>query len=62
MTIVLGRTQAEIDPVLKSWGSEVKRKNRISKYRFVERLQNASKKFDAKCSSSSGIISRNGTS
>ena len=62
ITIVWGRTQAEIEPVLKSWGSEVKRKNRRSQYRFVERLQNASKKTDAKCSSSSGQISCNGTS
>ena len=62
ITIVLGRTQAEIEPVLKSWGSEVKRKNRRSKYRFVERLQNLSQKTDAKCSSSSGQISCNGTS
>ena len=62
ITIVLGRTQAEIESVLKSWGSEVKRKNRRSKYRFVEMLQNASKKTDAKCSSSSGQISCNGTS
>ncbi|MEG4234992.1 transposase [Microcoleus sp. Pol11C3] len=62
ITIVKGRTQAEIVPVLKSWGSESKRKNRISKYRFVERLQNPSKKTDVKCSSSSGQISCKGTS
>lgn len=54
ITIVKGRTQAEIEPVLNSWGSEVKRTNRRSKYRFVERLQNPSTKTYAKCSSSSG--------
>ena len=62
ITIVKGRTQAEIEPILNSWGSEVKRKNRRSKYRFVERLQNPSKKNYAKCSISSGQISGNGTS
>jgi hypothetical protein len=38
------------------------RRNRRSKYRFVERLQNPNKKTYAKCSISSGQISCNGIS
>ena len=50
--IMPARTQEEISQVLRGWGKEVKRVNRRSKYRLVERLQKFSNGTKAECSSS----------
>jgi transposase len=62
ITILKGRTQAGNRASPEFMGFRGLRRNRRSKYRFVEGLQKSRKKTYAKCSSSSGQISCNGTS
>jgi transposase len=62
ITIVPGRTQAEIEPVLNSWGSEVLEKIEGVSIDLWKGYKTLVKKTYAKCSSSSGQVSCNDTS